>query len=119
MPPARKQHERDQHAEKPAVKAHSALPQREHLERMREVVKRFVEQNVAEPAAENDAKDAEEKHIVDVARMPTGKQVLPCPNLAQHDEQHEAGEVHQPVPADGQRPDVKGNRIELRVDQHQ
>src|SRR3989442_9194317 len=118
VPPASKEGERDQHAEKPAVKAHSALPEREHLEGVPEVVKRFVEQNVAEPAAENDAKNTEEKHVVDVARMPAGEQILPCANLAQDDEEREADKVHQPVPAHGQRPDVERNRIELRVDQH-
>ena len=38
--------------------------------------------------------------------------------LAQHDEEHKADQIHQPVPAHGERPDVKRDRIELRVDQH-
>ena len=73
------------------------------LERMRQVVHRLVEQHVAEAAAEDHAEHAVEQHVVDVARMPAGEQVLPRAYLAQHDEQHEADQVHEPVPADGER----------------
>ncbi len=85
---------------------------------MGEIVQRLVEQHVAEAAAENHPEHAEEEHVVDVARVPTGEQVLPGAQLAQHNEEHEPDQVHQAVPAHGQRPDVEGNRIELRMDKH-
>ena len=83
-----------------------------------EVVERLVEQHVAEAAAEDHAEDAVEQHVVDVARVPAGEQVLPRAMLAQHDEQHEADQVHEPVPAHRERADLERDRIELRMDEH-
>ena len=88
------------------------------LERMREVVERLVEQHVAEAAAEDHAEHAVEQHVVDVARMPAGEQVLPRAQLAEHREQDEPDEVHEPVPADGDGPDLERDGIELRMDEH-
>src|SRR6185436_6767033 len=51
----RDEHHRDQHAEKAAVKRHSALPDRENLERVRQIVAGLVEQHVPETPAEDDA----------------------------------------------------------------
>src|SRR5690349_10398240 len=70
-PPAltRIERERDQHAEKPAVEAHAALPHLKYLEWMNEVIERLVEQDVAQATAENHAEHAVEQHVVDVARM--------------------------------------------------
>src|SRR6266498_825899 len=59
--------------------------------------------------------------------MPPGQQVLPRAQLAEHDEQHEADEVHEPVPANRQRDreraqreraDGERDRVELRMDEH-
>jgi len=38
---------------------------------------------------------------------------------SEHDEQDEAGQVHETVPSNRQRPEVESDRIELRVDQHE
>src|SRR6266567_2571812 len=100
------------------MEAHAPLPERQHFERMSEIIERLVEQNVAQATAENHAEHAEEKHVVDVARMPPCQQILSCAILAENDEQDEADQIHQPVPAYGQRSDVEGDRIELRVNQH-
>ena len=85
---------------------------------MREVVERLVEEHVAEAAAEDHAEHAVEQHVVDVARMPAGQQVLPRAQLAEHDEQHERDEVHEPVPAHGDGADLERDGIELRMDEH-
>ena len=52
---------RQQHAEKPAVKRHATVPDREDLRRMRRVVAGLVEQNVAEPSAEDHAEHGEKE----------------------------------------------------------
>jgi len=110
--------EREQHAQKAAVKAHAALPQRQYLERMREVVAELVEQHVAKAPAEDDAEDSVEQHVVDVARMPAGEQVLARAILAEHHEHDKAEQVHQAVPAHRERAQLKRDRIELRMDEH-
>ena len=100
------------------MEAHAALPELEDLQRMREVIERLVEQHVAQPAADDHADHPVEQHVVDVARMPARQQVLARPPLAQDDEQDEADEIHEPVPADRERSELNGHGIELRVNQH-
>ena len=116
--PPREEPERDQHAEKAAVEAHPALPHGKDLERVREIVERLVENDVAEAAAQDHAEHAVEQHVVDVARMPSGQQVLSRAKLAEHREQDERDEIHEPVPADGDRADLERDGIELRMDEH-
>src|SRR5215471_3106520 len=118
VPVVRKQSECEEHAEQATVKAHAALPYRHNLDGVREVVHRLVEQHVSEAAPYDHPEHAVEEHVVHVARMPTGKQVLPRTNLAEHDEQHEPHEVHKPVPADRERTNVQGDWIELRMNEH-
>src|SRR4030066_881552 len=55
---AREIQHRQQHADETAVKGHAALPDFEHIERVREVVRQVVEQHVAERAAEYHAERA-------------------------------------------------------------
>ena len=114
----REPRQREEHADEAAVEAHAALPQRDDLQRVREVIERLVEKHVAEATSDDHAEDPVEEHVVDVARMPAGQQVLPCANLPEHDEEHEADEIHEPIPAHGKRPDVQCNRIELRMNEH-
>src|SRR5215471_12498072 len=85
---------------------------------MRKVVQRLVEQHITQAAADDHAEHAIEQHVVDVARMPAGEKVLPRADLAQHDKEHEADEIHQPVPANGDRPKVQSDGIELRMNEH-
>src|SRR4026208_178877 len=56
----------DDHAEKPAVKRHAALPDGEDLERIRRVVRRLVEQQVAQPPAEDHAEHGEKDEVVEL-----------------------------------------------------
>src|SRR5262249_45067551 len=48
-------HHRQHAAEEAAVERHAAVPELEDIERMRDVMAGVVEQNVAEPAAEDDS----------------------------------------------------------------
>src|SRR5207302_10145391 len=95
----------DQDAKKAAVKAHSALPHLQDLERLNKVLERFVKQHVAETSAQNHADNAVEQHVVDVARMPTGQQVLARAFAAEYHEEDKAEQVHETVPTDRERPD--------------
>ncbi len=85
---------------------------------MLEVVKRLVEEHVAQAPADDHAEHAVEEHVVDVARMPAGEEVLPRADLPQHREQDEPDEVHESVPAHGQWPDMERDGIELRMNEH-
>src|SRR6266704_1603298 len=62
--PARDIPQGDQHAEEPSVERHAAVPDGESFERIGKVVCRLVEEHVAEPAAQNDAKHAKKQQIV-------------------------------------------------------
>src|SRR4029453_12775585 len=73
---ARKKPEGNQHAEQPAGKAHPPLPHGKYLERMRKIIERLVENDVAEAPAEDHAEHAVEQHVVDVAGMPSGQEIL-------------------------------------------
>ena len=117
-PHAREHPHRDEHAEEAAVEAHAALPDREDLERMRGVIERLVEEHVAQAPAEDHAEHAVEQHVVDVARMPAGEQVAPRAILPSTMTSTNASEVHEPVPAHGDRADAERDRIELRVNEH-
>src|ERR1041384_1201602 len=75
VPVVREQRERQHHADESTVKAHSALPQGQNLQWMDEVVRRLVEQNVAETAAENHPEYAVEEHVVDIARVPAREEI--------------------------------------------
>src|ERR1700682_2812179 len=100
------------------MEAHSSLPDRQHFGGVREIVERLVEQHIAESAAENRSENAVEKHVVDVARMPTRQKVLTRANLAEDHELYEADQVHQPIPTHRKRAQLKGDRIELRMNEH-
>ena len=65
LAPGDERHRR-QHAEEAAVERHAALPDREDLQRMREVVARLVEQHVAQAPAEDHADDAAEQQVVEL-----------------------------------------------------
>src|SRR6266853_4788529 len=98
-----KEPECNQYAEKASMKTHSALPDREHVGGVFEIVERLVEQHIAEPATEYRSENAVEKHVVDIARMPARQQVLTRAEFAENDDLHESEQVHEPVPAHRKR----------------
>src|SRR5262245_33416932 len=85
---------------------------------MREVIERLVEEHVAESSAEHNAEDAVEQQVIDIRRTPSRKTVPPRTIATEHDEQYEAGKVHEPVPANGERSELDGDGVELRMYEH-
>jgi hypothetical protein len=51
---------------KPPWKAHAAFPDGEDFQRVGEVVGRFVEKHLAQPAADDDAEHAVEQQVVEL-----------------------------------------------------
>ena len=106
------------------MKTHAALPHGKNFQRMRCVVSRFVEQAITNASAQNHPHHAHEQ---DVFNIPARPGALPRDGRkwrvfqALHPEPHEEAkrsQVGQPVPVHGQRPELQGNRVDLRVDQH-
>ncbi len=91
------------------------------FERVREIERRLVEQHVAQPAAEHDTEHAVEQQVLDVAPRPArvGElRHLDAPP-GQVQEEREAGQVHQAVPVDLDRPERQRDRVELGMHEHQ
>ncbi len=65
----REQRRSRDHAEQPAMERHAAMPERQDLERMVQIVARLVEQHIAEPAAQHDAEGRPDQEIVDLFRV--------------------------------------------------
>ncbi len=113
---AAEQEDADQRADQPAVKGHAAFPDFEDLDRMGKVILWIVEQNDADPPADDDAKGAIDQEIVDAvgawALCP-----IPIP-LVGHDPANEqptqdkAGDIGERVPADRQRTPLHEHRID-------
>ena len=107
---AREQEGRHQHADQAAVERHAAPPDREHVERMGEVVVRLVEQDVADPAAKDDAQRDVEDEVVDGFGRDAPAGALHQPPY-QPPAEHDPGDVGQRVPADRERADRHENRV--------
>ena len=85
---------------------------------MGEVVVRLVEEHVAQPAAEDHAEHAVDQDVVHVARRHAVAQALAHAQLAEGDHEYEREDIHEPVPANGERAPAEEDGIELRVDEH-
>jgi len=99
------------------VERHAALPDREDLERMLQEVGALVEDDIAQAAAEDHPEDAVEEQVVEVIardRRAAGGNAA----RAEPPERTERGEVHEAVPADRQRADREGDRIEIGMYEH-
>ena len=103
------------------MERHAAFPDLEDVERVGKIPVRLVEQYVAEAPTENHAEHAVEKHVVEVAAGPAfGRDVrLARAQAAEPQEHDERRQIHQAVPADGERPQMQGDGIELRMDEHE
>src|SRR5688572_22356658 len=81
---------------------------------MREVVGGLVEQHVAQATAQDHAEHAPEQHVVDVLGLHAAPALARAP-LAQRKERDETQDVHEAVPAHGQRPEGEDDGVELRM----
>ena len=118
---ARIQRHRHQYTEEAAVKGHATLPHGQYLERMKKVKTRLVEQHLPQAAAEDDAEHAVKEQVVELLQRPAGahqlRMRLDAP-FAEPPELEEGEQVHQTVPADGQRAERNGDGVELGMNQH-
>src|SRR5262245_26048751 len=108
---------RDDDAEEAAVERHAALPDGEGLERVRCVVARLVEEHIAQPPAEDHAEDGEEDEVVELLAR-DGRAASDDSPDSEPPRRGEAHEVHEAVPAHGQRPDGEGDRVEVGMNEH-
>ena len=103
------------------MKGHAAFPEFEYVERMGEVIARIVEQHVAEPAADDHAEGAIDEKVVDaLAARPLGAAPIAFVGHDPADErpaEHQARDIGERVPADGQRPPLHENGIDRRKGQ--
>ena len=107
----------DDDAQQAAVEGHPALPHRDDLERVRQVVAQLVEEHVAKPPAENHPENRREQQIVEL--LPRHRREALCDSpQAQPPAGGEADEIHEAVPAHRERADGKRDRVDIRVDQH-
>src|SRR5262249_16931796 len=113
---AREQDHGEHAAEKAAVKRHAALPQLETLQRVRGEIARIVEQDIADPAPEDDA-EGHPQHEVVVVGDGHGHRRAPEP-LAPDDRacieptQQDTDDVGESIPADRERPETDEHGVE-------
>ena len=108
----------EDHAEHAAVERHAALPDRERLERMAEIVTGPVEQHVAEPAAQHHAQRDVEQQIVDLERgQPPARALHQPAHVAPAG--HQAYDVGERVPADREGSELDQDRIDRREGQRE
>ena len=103
------------------MKGHSALPDRGNLERMRQVIGRLVEEHVAQAPAQDYPHGAVEQEVFEVAAVHAGERGVRAtrqPQAAQQEKAQESHEVHQAIPAHGNRAQLQGDRVKLRMDEH-
>ena len=102
---------RHDHADQAAVKRHAALPYEQYVEGVRQIVIGAVDQDVAEPAAENHAERRPDDEVVDVPFLERrvrqagqGDDIAPT--------QQQAGDIGQRVPTYREWSDLYENRID-------
>ena len=110
--------DRDDAAEEAAMERHAALPHLEDLQRVLEEVRQVVEQDVADPAAEDDAERHPQDEIVVVG---DGERRRAAPQPVIRDEgarvepaEQDAADIGKCVPAHRKGADRDQHRIEAR-----
>src|ERR1019366_1889943 len=94
---------REEHAQKPAVKRHTTLPYRQDIQRVREIVGRFVEQHIAQAPAQDHAQHAEKEQVVEYGVGDVAARTPFDAAAGEHEGNTETDQVHQTVPAHRQR----------------
>jgi hypothetical protein len=104
----------DDHAQKAAVERHAAFPDDQDLQRMGQEVARLIEEDVAQPSAQDDTERRPQEEVVDLGRrQEQGRFLADAAHDAPSD--HQARDVGERVPADGERPELDQHRIDLRI----
>ena len=107
--------QRQQHADEAAVERHAAFPDRKNLHRVAEIVSGFIEQDLAETAAQHYAEHTQEQQIVQFLHAPAGFRLAADTLATKQNEGGKGADIHQPVPMHGERTDGNGDGIELRM----
>ena len=107
-------------AEKAAVEGHAALPDGKDFSGMRGEVRRLVEEDVAEPPAEDDAEDHPGEEVVRLERRERAPATPERRTPGEEDDvapaEEEPGDVGERVPADGELDPEEVEGDERRVD---
>ncbi len=103
----------DDHAQRPAMEGHAAMPDGQRLPRGGDIVAGAVEQHIAQPPPEDDAERRPGDVVVHLLgrrdpRRPLHKATRDAPA------DHDAGDVGQRIPADGDRTDLDQHRVDHR-----
>ena len=110
----RKGQDRHDDAQQAAMERHAASPEGEGGQRVREVEARLVEQDVAQTSAQDDAQRRPQEKVVDLHRRQDLGRLLA--DTAHHPPtDHEACNIRQGVPADGEGPELDQNRVDLGI----
>ncbi len=105
------------HPEKATVKAHTAIPDTEQVERVSQQQIDVIEQNIPQATANHDAQYDVEQQIADLIAGETTPGMPPRPVDTEEQTGEKAEQVHQSVPLNLDRtPDVQCDGVELGVD---
>ena len=91
-----------------AVEGHATVPETEDLGRFIKVERKIVEEDIANAGSEDEAQHADGHKIVHVPGLPA---VSGSADAAYKPAEQKARHVHEPVPADSEAADGKGNGI--------
>ena len=112
---AGKQDHRQRHAQKPTVKGHATLPDLENFKRIANEKCRIVEQHIAKPPAQNDAKQnmiEQRVELTDAHRRTGSSRLAPQQIIAKQ----QSGDIGKGVPTDSKAAKLNRKGIEIRKD---
>jgi hypothetical protein len=107
-----------QDAQEAAVETHTALPDGEDFQRIGEEVRRLIEQDFAEAAADDDAQDAVEQQVVDLRLVPAEFGPALGVQAPEDDEGDEGATYIRPYQWMADGAEMQGDGVELGVDEH-
>ena len=115
---AAEEQEGEDGAEHAAMEGHAAFPQAQYMRGMLNIIVRFVEEHIADAAAEHDAEHRPYHHVVERRLGQAGDGALGM-FLRQHPPaEQDAADIGQRIPAYGQRAELKGDRVDMRKGEH-
>ena len=111
--------ESDDDPQKTAVKRHPAIPQSDHRNGISEEMAQIVEQDIADPAPEDDAKCDPDEDIIDLLGRCGRRLAVPecrIANQSAHipDGEGNARNVGNCIPTHDERPDRESDRVDIR-----
>src|SRR5574343_75763 len=99
------------------MKTHATFPDGKNFERISQEIGRFVKQDLTQSTAKNDAEHAVKQQVVQLFDAQESGPALD-PVAAQKNKLNEGDQIHQTVPAHGERADRESDGVELWVKKH-